>query len=409
MQKCLPLNFLLLTKVKQKALRKTYLTFLAMVQETLPIVNSVRNRKALHDQTYYPLKEKYPVASQLIIEAASYVWSHRKNFKKPPRNCIIRFDKRLFSFKETTRKNPIISVRTNHTRTGLPICQDGAYQRFLAHLKDDWCISSLIMKRNQSFFVVLKKEFPAPQMRPNTIGIDVNSSNIALTVLTPQEKVLKQTYWGKLVATNQYQFEQRRSVLQQHRDKGSSKAGLKLKRLSGQQRNYVKTNLWQLANDLVTFARNYQANIAIERLHHLRKRKGQWTKKSRKKTNRIPYSLFRQTLQHVATQEGVFITEINPHYTSQACPRCGHTSKKNWRGYSYFCCKICGSEAHRDRVASMNLAKRANQLFQSRVQSSPFRNVAVNPRVLEDEKGISPVLSQTVSWSSKPLNSFSGN
>jgi len=70
-----------------------------------------------------------------------------------------------------------------------------------------------MMKKNNKFQVLLKKQFPVPSIRPNIIGIDVNSSNIALSIITQKEKVLKQTYWGKNVAQKQYQNEQRRSLL----------------------------------------------------------------------------------------------------------------------------------------------------------------------------------------------------
>ena len=223
---------------------------------------------------------------------------------------------------------------------------------------------------------------------------------------------MKQTYWAQDLASRQYQFEQRRALFQQYRAKGKDrpKAGLKLKHLSGTQRNFVMTNLWQLANDLVQLAKNYQSNIAIERLRHLRKPKGQWWKKSQRKTNRIPYRLFRQTLIHVAEREGVLVKEINPHYTSQRCPRCGHTGKSNWVGYSYFRCKDCHYEAHRDRIASLNLAKRANLLLAQEIQSSPLGSVAVNQRAWEDDEDLTKsIVSQTIPRSSKPPISIGGH
>ncbi|MHA1596781.1 MAG: IS200/IS605 family accessory protein TnpB-related protein [Candidatus Asgardarchaeia archaeon] len=66
------------------------------------------------------------------------------------------------------------------------------------------------------------------------------------------------------------------------------KAGLKLKRLSGKQRNYVRTRMWQIANEIVKLAKEFNANIAIERLRHIRKRKSEWSKKNTRKVNRIP-------------------------------------------------------------------------------------------------------------------------
>lgn len=181
----------------------------------------------------------------------------------------------------------------------------------------------------------------------------------------------------------------RRAKLQSYRDGGSSKAGLKLRRLSGKQRNYVRTRMRRIANEIVKLAKEFKANIAIERLNHLRKHKGEWSKKSRKKVNRIPYGLFRHALKYVAEREGAVVKEIKPNYTSQMCPRCGHVGKDNWKGYLYFKCVKCGYEADRDRVVSLNLALRAapklgvpKRYFLSQ---TPEGDASVSRHALKDE------------------------
>lgn len=303
------------------------------------------------------------MASQLLIEATSYAWSVRKTVKGGIRKCIVRLDKRLFSlkfsFRGTKRGNPVLSLRLNRTRIGLPIDQDGAYRRLRQHLEEGWKLTSIIMKQNLKFLVVLYKEYARPVIRQNWMGVDVNSPKIAVSIIS-KDKVLKQTYHGQDVSGKQLRFEERKARLQGYRGTTSrGKAGLKLKGLSGRQRDYVKTRIWQVANEIVELAKEFSANIAIERLKDLRKRRGEWTKESRRKTNRIPYYFFRHALACVAEREGVFVEPVTPKYTSQTCPRCGHVGKENWRGYVHFKCVKCGYEADRDRVASLNIALRA--------------------------------------------------
>lgn len=121
----------------------------------------------------------------------------------------------------------------------------------------------------------------------------------------------------------QYEFEERRAKLQQYRDTITpSKAGLKLKRLSGKQRRYVRTNIWQLANDIVRLAKQYNAKIAIEALKHLRRKKGQMSKQSRRKINRIPYGLLKHCLVSVCQRNGIELVLVNPKHTSQECQKC---------------------------------------------------------------------------------------
>jgi IS605 OrfB family transposase len=385
MQKCLVLNVLEPTKAKERLLRETYRVFFIMVGEALGFLDGVKNREELHATTYRTLVNKHHVASQLVIEATSYAWSNRKTINGEPKKCVVRFDKRLFSFKQTKRGNPVLSLRLNHARIGLPISQDGAYKRLQEHLKEDWKITSMIMKRSLSFLAVLNKETHKPSIRPNIVAVDINSSKIAVSIIG-KGRVLKQTYFGKDVSTREFRFEERRAKLQEYRDTVSrGKAGLKLKRLSGKQKNYVCTRMWQIANEIVSLAKTFNANIAIERLRHLRKRRGEWGKKSTRKTNRIPYGFFRHALRHIAEREGVAILEVKPNYTSQTCPRCGHVGKENWRGYVYFKCVKCSYEADRDRVASLNIAVRATHIADPKGQT-PLGNAPVNGHVLKDER-----------------------
>ncbi|MGC8936391.1 MAG: IS200/IS605 family accessory protein TnpB-related protein [Candidatus Methanomethylicaceae archaeon] len=130
---------------------------------------------------------------------------------------------------------------------------------------------------------------PKPTIKPNWMGIDINISKIAVSII--RDKILRQTYFGQDISTRQFCFEGRRAFQGYRETISRGKAGLK-QRLSGRQRNYVKTRMWQIANEIVNLAKELNANIAIERLRHLRKRKGEWRKKSRKKVNRIPYALF---------------------------------------------------------------------------------------------------------------------
>jgi len=366
-------------------LRETYASFLSMVKDALNYVGDVKSRAELHEKTYHVFRGKYDAASQLVVEATSYAWSIRKT-SIGVRKCAVRFDRRLFNFKQTKRGKPVLSIRFNSRRTGLPIKQDGAYQRLQEHLKEGWKVTSVIMKQDLKFFIALSKEFPEPPYKQNWMGVDVNSSKIAISIIS-KEKVLKQTYLGQDVSTRQFRFEKRRARLQSYRDKGSSKAGLKLKRLSGRQRNYVRTRMWQTANEIVRLAKNFNANIAIEKLD-IRKRKRGWSKKGRKKANRIPYALFKHALKYVAEKEGVFIKEINPKYTSQTCPRCGYRGKENWKGYVYFKCARCGYEADRDRVASLNLALRAAQREAPKrylLSQNPEGDAPVSGHTLKDE------------------------
>jgi putative transposase len=398
MRKCLSFNLLKPTSAKRKLLRETYTGFLSIAREALSSLDGVKSRGQLHNKTYLEFRGKYGVASQLIIEATSYAWSIRKRNRKRTTTtsssdigrCVVCFDKRLFSFRETKRGNPVLTLRTNTKRIGLPVRRDGAYQRLQLHAAQGWEITSIMMKRSGGFLAVISKEMSKPLVRVNSLGVDVNSPRVAVSIVSPTAGILKQAYYGKDISTRQFNFEKRRAALQQYRDTVSrGKAGLKLRRLSRRQRNYVRTSIWALANEVVKLAITSNANIAIEKLQRLRKRRGEWSARSRRKVNRIPYGFFRHAIRHVAEKQRILVQEVSPKYTSQMCPNCGHTGKSNWRSYISFRCTACGYEANRDRVASLNIALRAapptNMQNVPNLRQFPEGSASVSRRVWQGE------------------------
>ncbi|HEY9710934.1 MAG TPA: zinc ribbon domain-containing protein, partial [Oculatellaceae cyanobacterium] len=60
-----------------------------------------------------------------------------------------------------------------------------------------------------------------------------------------------------------------------------------------------------------------------------------------------------------AVLSGSLAVKVGAHYTSQACPCCGHTSKENRpnKGLT-FVCQQCGYTLHADLVGARNVALR---------------------------------------------------
>jgi IS605 OrfB family transposase len=353
-----------LTKRKIHKLADTYSAFHTIVSNTRETINSSKARTytQLH-HLVYARNRLTSIASQLIEEAQRYAWQRRRICERI-RNPTIRFDKRLFSFKATERGHPILSVRANCERLGLPIRQDAAYRRMCEHLGDGWNVTSILMTRRYRFLVLLQKQAPAPHATDNVLGIDQNSNGIGVTVMSGKGRILKQLYLGRKISLQQIRFENRRAKLQEYRDETghAGKAGLKLGRLSGKQRNYVRTNTWLLAKAITELAERYNTQIAIEHLRNLKRRRGQFSRKSRRKINRIPYGFFRHALSHKCELLGIALVEVQAKYTSQTCPRCGYISRSNRKQWRQFHCVKCGFEANADRVASVNICAERSTL-----------------------------------------------
>lgn len=63
-----------------------------------------------------------------------------------------------------------------------------------------------------------------------------------------------------------------------------------------------------------------------------------------------------QKLFYKAKEHGQKVIKVDPHYTSQTCPRCGHIERANRNKQKHiFCCKNCGYTSNDDRIGAMNL------------------------------------------------------
>ncbi len=79
-----------------------------------------------------------------------------------------------------------------------------------------------------------------------------------------------------------------------------------------------------------------------------------------------------QKLMYKAKQNQSTVIKVNPAYTSQCCPVCGHIEKTNRiKKIHLFNCKNCGYKSNDDRIGAMNLYRMGiNYLEDSQVPST---------------------------------------
>ena len=79
-----------------------------------------------------------------------------------------------------------------------------------------------------------------------------------------------------------------------------------------------------------------------------------------------------QKLIYKAKQNQSTVIRVNPRYTSQCCPVCGHIEKANRnKKLHLFTCKNCGYKSNDDRIGAMNLYRMGiNYLEDSQVPST---------------------------------------
>ena len=79
-----------------------------------------------------------------------------------------------------------------------------------------------------------------------------------------------------------------------------------------------------------------------------------------------------QKLIYKAKEAGQKVIKVNPKYTSQTCPKCGHVERGNRDKHKHiFCCKNCNYTSNDDRIGAMNLYRRGIEyLVESQVSTS---------------------------------------
>jgi putative transposase len=73
------------------------------------------------------------------------------------------------------------------------------------------------------------------------------------------------------------------------------------------------------------------------------------------------WGLFRRMLEYKQHWRGGEIIAVDPRYTSQLCPQCGHISKANRPQQALFSCVACGYTYHADIVTAQNILARGQR------------------------------------------------
>ena len=67
------------------------------------------------------------------------------------------------------------------------------------------------------------------------------------------------------------------------------------------------------------------------------------------------------SLEWALLKHGGYMTKVNPAYTSQTCPSCGHCEKENRPTQAEFKCRQCGYANNADVVGAINVLNRGGQ------------------------------------------------
>ncbi|WP_254534873.1 transposase [Halomarina litorea] len=181
------------------------------------------------------------------------------------------------------------------------------------------------------------------------VGVDVNEDNVALTALS--ENGVEDTL---VIDLPEIKFERHRYFTMRKRVQNAGKDSLH-DTLDGREERFVRDRLHKVSRHIVEWSQQFEKPcIVFEDLKEMRDSIDYGTRMNRR-LHHLPFRALQFYTSYKASFEGIPTGWINPEYTSQQCPLCGHTERAN-RNKKRFKCKDCAHQDHSDRGASINIA-----------------------------------------------------
>jgi IS605 OrfB family transposase len=181
------------------------------------------------------------------------------------------------------------------------------------------------------------------------VGVDVNEDNVALTALSTDgvEDTL-------VIDFPEIKYERHRYFTMRKRVQNSGKESIH-NTLEGREERFVHDRLHKLSRHIVKWSRQFEKPcIVFEDLKEMRDSIDYGTRMNRR-LHHLPFRALQFYTSYKAAFKRMPTVWINPEYTSQRCPMCGHTERAN-RKKKRFKCKDCEHQDHSDRGASVNIA-----------------------------------------------------
>ncbi len=272
---------------------------------------------------------------------------------------------RDYSFK----KEQHVSILTLEGRVSVPYQGYDKHVALIQYGSEIGAAKLYYDKPRKQFYLIVSLEVeiadPTPEMHTDVVGVDVGIRYLATTTDTCNHSTF---YSGKHLVANADHFHRLRKRLQR---KGTRSATRRLIAVSGRERRFKRDVNHTLASRIL--AQHPHALIGLEHLTGIRegtkRKKGKRASKKQRRANRRASSWAFAELQTVLAYKAPFASsmtvKVDATYTSQMCPKCGNTTRKNRpNGAIMFRCTLCIYECHSDLVGARNIAMRTLLLRQ---------------------------------------------
>jgi putative transposase len=218
-------------------------------------------------------------------------------------------------------------------------------------------------KARKHFYLLISLEIevadPTPETHTQVAGVDVGVRYLAVTSTTKGEATF---HTGKSIVPKANHYARLRKRLQK---KGTRSATRRLVVIAGRERR-----LKQDANHVVSIhivTRHPNTLIGLENLTDIRERtrrkKGKKASRKQRRANatysKWSFAQLQSMIAYKALLHSSMAIKVDAHYTSKACPVCGHTCDANRPNKGLlFVCQNCHYTLHADLVGARNITMR---------------------------------------------------
>jgi len=379
---------LLATPEQFEALRATQLAYrdsLNYVSRYAFAHSKMSNRVALQHGTYDEIRARFHLPSQMACSVPRQVGaSYKTLWTKTRQNAAQRkagITKKRYKGLDQAPKYVSPTLTYQHrkdysfkreqyvsilTLAGRAIIPYTGYDQHVALIQQGAQIGTAKLwydNPKKRFYLLVALEIetpdPTPQTQTSVTGVDVGVRYLAVTSTT---KGGCSFHTGKAVVPKANHYARLRKRLQK---KGTRSAARRLVAISGRERR-----LKQDANHVVSkriVHRHPHSLIGLEHLTDIRERtrrkKGKRATQKQRKANAAyshwSFAELQGMIAYKALLHGSMALKIDAHYTSKACPLCGHTCDANRPNKGLlFVCQQCQYTLHADLVGARNIAMR---------------------------------------------------
>ena len=310
---------------------------------------------SLNKALYTELRKKFGLKSQMTQSVFKTVIARYKtileneskwikpSFKKPQYDLVWNRDYSL--------TQNCFSINTLNGRVKLPYFAEGM-SKYFDHTIYKFGTAKLVNKHGK-YFLHIPVTYDIEESNIcdicNVVGID---RGINFVVATYDSKHKSGFVSGKAIKQKRANYSKLRKELQKRQ---TPSARRRLKAIGSRENRWMQDINHCVSKALVKNNPKHTLFV-LEDLSGVRDATERVKTKDRYVSVSWSFYDLEQKLMYKAKQNQSTVIKVNPAYTSQCCPVCGHIEKANRnKRIHLFNCKNCGYKSNDDRIGAMNL------------------------------------------------------